>query len=263
MKQFTILLVFLSVLVTSPGYGQAQTAEEKGFAIAKKADDRDKGYGDSTATLKMVLINRHGDKTIRKMRGKFLEVKGDGDKSLLIFDNPRDVKGTAMLTHSHRNHPDEQWLYLPALHRVKRISSTGKAGSFMGSEFSYEDLSNPELDKFHFKWLREEEYEGMPCDVIERIPTDKDSGYVKEVVWVDKKELRYWKVIYYDRKKSLLKTLISSDYKLYNDKYWRAGTMHMTNHQSGKQTYLYWQRYRFHTGLKDRDFRKNILKRIR
>ena len=242
---------------------QAETVEEKGFALVQKADIQDQGYGDSTASLRMVLISRHGDKTIRKMRGKFLEVPNDGDKSLLIFDNPKDVKGTAMLTHSHKNRPDEQWLYLPALHRVKRISSTGKAGSFMGSEFAYEDLSSPELEKFTFKWLREEKYNNMDCDVIERIPLDQDSGYVREVVWLGKKESRYWKAVYYDRKNTLLKTLISSDYKKYNNKFWRAGKMHMTNHQSGKETTLFWEKYAFNTGLKDRDFQKNILKRIR
>lgn len=260
MKYFSMLLL---LAFCAPLLVQAETAEQKGFSLAQKADARDHGYGDSTASLRMVLISRHGDKTVRKMRAEFLEVQGDGDKSLLIFDNPKDVKGTAMLTHSHKDSPDEQWLYLPALHRVKRISSTGKAGAFMGSEFSYEDLSNPELEKFTFKWLREEKYNGMDCDVIERIPTDKDSGYVREVIWLDKKELRYWKAVYYDRKKMLLKTLVSSDYKKYKNKFWRAGKMHMTNHQSGKQTTLFWENYTFNVGLKDRDFQKNILKRIR
>jgi hypothetical protein len=257
------LFVLVLVLYCTPLTIQAQTAEERGLELARQADTRDRGYGDFTASLRMELISRHGDKTVRKMRGKFLEVADDGDKSLLIFDNPRDVKGTAMLTHSHKDAPDDQWLYLPALHRVKRISSTGKAGSFMGSEFSYEDLGSPELEKFTFKWLRQEKYNGMDCDVLERIPTDKDSGYTREEVWLDRDEMRYWKVVYYDRKKTLLKTLVSSDFNKYKGKFWRAGKMHMTNHQSGKQTILYWEDYAFDVGLKDRDFQKNVLKRIR
>ncbi len=260
MRYFPLLFV---LFLCSPLLALAETTEEKGFSIIKKADEQGRGYGDSTASLRMVLISTKGVKTVRKMRGKFLEVQNDGDKNLLIFDNPKDVKGTAMLTHGHKTSPDEQWLYLPALRRVKRISSTGKAGSFMGSEFSFEDLGNPELEKFNYQWLREEEFAGMDCDVIERIPNDKDSGYVREVVWLDKKELRYLKTVYYDRKKTLLKTLLSSDYNKYKDKFWRAGKMHMTNHQSGKQTTLFWKNYAFGVGLQDRDFQKNVLKRIR
>jgi hypothetical protein len=260
MKYFTLLLI---LLLASPLLAQAETAEEKGFALIQKADEQGRGYGDSTASLRMVLLSAKGAKTVRKMRGKFLEVQGDGDKSLLIFDNPKDVKGTAMLTHGHKSDPDEQWLYLPALRRVKRISSTGKAGAFMGSEFSYEDLGSPELDKFSYKWLRAEEYDGMQCDVIERVPVDKDSGYIREVVWLDQKELRYLKTVFYDRKNTLLKTLVSTDYQKYKKKFWRAGKMHMTNHQSRKQTTLFWEDYTFGVGLKDRDFQKNVLKRIR
>ncbi len=250
-------------LVYIPLHLAAQSPAEQGYAVAEKADLMDQGYGDTTAALRMVLISKHGDETVRKMRAKFLEVKDDGDKSLLIFDNPKDIAGTAMLTHTHKDKPDEQWLYLPALKRIKRISSTGKSGSFMGSEFSYEDLSSPELDKFTFTWLREEELNGRACDVIERVPTDADSGYVREEVWIDKDQSRTWKIIFFDRKKTLLKTLISSDYKQYKGKFWRAGKMHMTNNQSGKQTILYWEDYAFAVGLKDRDFQKNVLKRIR
>jgi hypothetical protein len=246
----------------SPAFS-TQEAAEKGLAIARRADQVDRGYGDTTASLRMVLVNRHGNETIRRMRARFLEGKEDGDKSLLIFDNPKDVAGTAMLTHSHKDRSDEQWLYLPALHRVKRISSTGRAGSFMGSEFSYEDLSSPELEKFRYTWLREENLNGLTCDVLERVPVDPDSGYVREEVWIDRNHSRTWKIIYFDRKRSLLKTLISSDFKLYDGRFWRAGKMHMTNHQSGKETVLYWENYAFHVGLSDSDFRKNVLKRIK
>jgi hypothetical protein len=262
MKLTLFITILLLITPLTSALSTPDTAE-KGLAIARRADQADQGYGDTTASLRMVLISRHGDETVRKMRARFLEGKNDGDKSLLIFDNPKDVAGTAMLTHSHRDRPDEQWLYLPALHRVKRISSTGKAGAFMGSEFSYEDLSSPELEKFKFKWLREEKLNGLDCDVLERVPVDPDSGYVREEVWIDRDHLRTWKIIYFDRKKTLLKTLVSSDFNLYDGKYWRAGKMHMTNHQSGKQTVLYWENYAFHNGLSDRDFQKNVLKRIR
>ena len=81
-----------------------------------------------TADMKMILKNRAGNTSVRTIRTKTLEVSGDGDKSLSIFDEPADVKGTAMLTYSHGLEPDDQWLYLPAIKRVKRISSRNKSG---------------------------------------------------------------------------------------------------------------------------------------
>ncbi|MEM7293322.1 MAG: outer membrane lipoprotein-sorting protein, partial [Pseudomonadota bacterium] len=105
----------------------AETAEEKGLAISVEADRRDTGFGDSSASMQMTLKNRKGDTSVREVRVKTLEVDDDGDKSLSIFDKPADVKGTAFLTYSHSTEPDEQWLYLPALKRVKRISSKNKS----------------------------------------------------------------------------------------------------------------------------------------
>ncbi len=238
--------------------------EEKGLSIAQEEDRRDIGFGDLTSNLIMVLRNKHGQKSVRKIRVRTLEVKGDGDKSVTIFDNPRDVKGTAFLTFSHKKGDDDQWLYLPALKRVKRISSRNKSGSFMGSEFAYEDISSQEVEKYTYKWIRDEIYDGKECFVIERYPVDKkNSGYTRQVTWIDKIEYRQWKVEYYDRKSSLLKTLTFKGYQKYLDKYWRAEGLNMVNHQNGKSTELNWSNYKFRTGLKDKDFSKNSLKRVR
>ena len=95
----------------------------------------------------MTLKNRAGKTSRRIIRIKTLESKGDGDKSLSLFDEPADVKGTSMLTYSHGLKPDDQWLYLPALKRVKRINSRNKSGPFMGSEFAFEDLGSQEVEK--------------------------------------------------------------------------------------------------------------------
>ena len=260
-KIFTVITLSLLLL---PRAAQGETPEEKGLAIAREAENRDNGFGDFTATMEMILKNRHGQESRRKIRIRTLEVEGDGDKSLSIFDTPKDVKGTAFLTFSHKTGDDDQWLYLPALKRVKRISSRNKSGSFMGSEFAYEDISSQEIEKYTYKWIRDEVYEGEDCFVLERYPVDKKySGYTKQVSWIDKKEYRALKVDYYDRKESLLKTLTMKKYKKYLDKFWRAHEMEMINHQNGKSTVLLWKEYKFATGLTDKDFNKNSLKRIR
>jgi len=233
-----------------------------------EADKRGIGFGDSKVKLLMTLKNKRGQESSRKMRTRTLEVDGDGDKSLIIFDTPRDVKGTAMLTFSHKTGNDDQWLYLPALKRVKRISSSNKSGSFMGSEFSYEDLGSQEVEKYSYKWLHNEpcptdEYRQLGCFVLEQYPVDKTSGYTRQVVWMDEKEYRPIKIDYYDRKKSLLKTLVSKNYAIYAEKYWRPLEMEMKNHQNGKSTKLIFKDYRFRAGLSEKDFTQASLKRAR
>ncbi len=241
----------------------AQTPEEKGLEITVEADRRDTGFHDSTASMRMLLRNKQGDKSSRDIRVRTLEQENDGDKSLTIFDSPADVKGTAFLSFTHKSGPDDQWLYLPALKRVKRIASRNKSGPFMGSEFAYEDLSSQEVEKYTYKYLRDESCDGLECFVIERDPVDQYSGYTRQVIWIDKAEYRPQKIVYYDRKNSLLKTLIFNDYQQFLDRYWRAHDMFMVNHQTGKSTRLTWRDYKFKTGLTERDFNRNVLKRVR
>ena len=254
--------MLLTLLAVMP-MGQAASPEEKGFAIAREMDERDQGWVDQQASLLMVLRNKHGQQSTREIRVRSLEVEADGDKSLTIFDSPADVKGTAFLSFSHALEADDQWLYLPALKRVKRISSANKSGPFMGSEFAYEDLASQELEKYTYKWLRDETMDGRETMVIERIPQYEYSGYTRQVVWVDAEMWQALKVEYYDRKNALLKTLLMSDYQQYLDQHWRADSMAMTNHKTGKSTELQWSGYRHRTGLTDRDFDRNALKRAR
>jgi outer membrane lipoprotein-sorting protein len=260
MKKVVWLLLTFSLSISSVS---AQTPEERGLEIANEAERRDTGWQDSRAEMKMILRNRQGDTSEREIRVRALEVQGDGDKSLTIFDRPADVAGTAFLSYTHATQPDDQWLYLPALKRVKRIASANKSGPFMGSEFAYEDISSQEVEKYKYKYLSDEKLNGLDTFVIERYPRYKHSGYTKQVVWIDKEHYRPMKVEYYDRKKSNLKTLEFKDYKQYLDKYWRADKMDMVNHQNGKSTTLQWSNYKFRNGYTDRDFDRNSLKRAR
>lgn len=258
-------LIVISLLCLSLQYNSAyaDADEDKGLLIAKEADKRDTGWGDQQATLEMVLKNRFGQESRRKNRNKTLEVKGDGDKTLIVFDSPRDIKGTAFLSFTHSLKSDEQWIFLPALKRVKRISSSNKSGPFLGSEFAYEDIASQEVDKYKYKYLRDEKINGRDCFVIEAYPQYKKSGYTRLINWVDKEMYQPIKTDFYDRKNSLLKTLIYSEYKQYLNKFWRASLMDITNHVTGKSTSLKFKEYKFKTGLKNSDFNRNALKRAR
>jgi len=241
----------------------AETEQNKGLEIAKEVERRDQGWGDATTKLKMILRNRQGEESGRNIRLKILEVKSDGDKSQTIFDNPADVKGTAFLSYSHTTKPDDQWLYLPALKRIKRISSSNKSGPFMGSQFAFEDLASFEVDKYTYKYLRDEVLQGTDSFIVEMYPQYEFSGYKRQIVWIDKQRYIPLKVEYYDRKNELLKTLTFKTYKQYLNHYWRAHQQVMENHQSGKSTLLVLNDYKFHVGLKEKDFNRNSLKRIR
>ncbi|GAA6184206.1 outer membrane lipoprotein-sorting protein [Aliiglaciecola sp. NS0011-25] len=251
------------MLCTIGKEGVAQSPQEKGLEIAKERKLRDRGWGDSVAQLTMILRNSQGQETERAMRLHGLENLDGGDKSLTIFDEPKDVNGTAFLNFSHAKKPDEQWIYLPALKRVKRIASRNKSGPFMGSEFAYEDMTAFEVEKYTFKYITDETYKNRKMFVVEQTPVDEFSGYTRQKVWIDQERYIPYKIEYFDKKNSLLKTLELDEYTLYLDKYWRALRTEMFNEQNGKSTELITHEIEFKTGLEDSDFDKNSLKRAR
>lgn len=262
MKKLSRLLwvALLGLPAVSTG---AATPEARGLEIAQEMERRDAGFADQSAAIEMVLRNRQGEESHRLVRARTLEVQADGDKTLVMFDNPPDVEGTAFLSYTHWTRPDDQWLYLPALKRIKRIASVNKSGPFVGSEFANEDLTSQEVERYTYKYLRDEPYEGQPSLVIERYPVYEYSGYTRQIVWIDQKIYRPVKIEYYDRKDALLKTLTFHDYHSYLERFWRPDRMEMTNHQTGKSTTLLWKDYRFRQGFTDRDFEQNRLLEVR
>lgn len=236
---------------------------ERGLAIAREMKARDRGFGDSIATMKMALIDAGSGETLRELRVRTLEGRGDGDKLLAIFEAPADVRGTVFLSHTHADRADDQWLYLPALKRVKRIASANKSSPFMGSEFSYEDLASAEVEKYSYAYPGDESYEGDARFLLERVPVDAESGYSRQRVWVDKQRYVPLRVEYYDRRGDKLKTLELRDYRQYLGRYWRAHEARMENHQSGKRTILRWDGIRFRQGLGEQDFLPASMARAR
>jgi len=248
---------------SGPSATDGTPAVTRGLEIAIEADRRDAGFGDLTANLLMTLRNAHGEESVRELRNRTLETEDDGDKSLVIFDQPRDVAGTAFLNFTHRTGQDDQWLYLPALRRVKRISSSNQSGPFMGSEFAYEDISSQEVEKYTYSFVEETTLDGQPALLVERVPVDEKSGYTRQLVYYDQAEYRLLKIDFYDRRNELLKTLTYHGYQQYLDQFWRADRMEMVNHVTGKGTTLTWTGYEFQTGLTDRDFDQSSLQRAR
>lgn len=272
----TLKLIWLALAVlslqASPLYAQTpqsqspedQASNQKGRAIFDEADRRNDGYGDSQADMLMILKNKRENTSEREMNVQSLEgVNGEGDKTLMVFLSPRDQRGTALLTYQHQDRDDDQWLYLPALKRVKKIASSKKSGPFMGSEFSFEDIGGQQIDDYTYRYLRDESLNGQDCFVVESTPKDKNSGYSKIVTWVDKEHYRTLKADFYDRKQSHLKTLEARDFTLYQERFWRPHEVEMVNHRTGRSTVLKQSNIQFNVGLSENDFTQNSLKRAR
>lgn len=251
-----------------PATVAAETAEEKGLQIAIEVDERGQGFGDLAVGGEMVLRDSAGRESRRVFRQMILERPGSdvGDMSVIVFERPRDTRGVALLTHANiEPEDDDQWLYLPALRRVKRISSSNRTGKFVASEFSYEDLGSQEVKDFDHKWLRDEPCPGdgdLACHVVENYPKSRKSGYSKRVLWIDQSEFRFQRIEFYNRRGELEKDLTFSGYKQYLGHYWRASKLSMVNRQTGKSTDMLWSEYEFGVGLSESLFRPQRLQTL-
>lgn len=261
MMRIALALLLTGVLAAPAAH--AQTPEAQGLAVAQDADRRLDGFVDYSATLTMTLRAKNGQEAVRELRFKSLEVAGDGDRSLTLFDQPKDVEGTTLLSYAHKTADDDIWLFLPALKRVKRIAGNNKSGPFMGSEFAFEDFGVQEVEKFTYKFLREEALDGVACVVIERVPVEKTSGYSRTEAWFDKAEVRLQKVDYWNRNGAFVKTLRARDYKLYLEKFWYPDRYEMVNHDTGRSTVLQFKGYKFRNGYSARDFDQAALEAAR
>jgi hypothetical protein len=229
------LLFFMPVALAwsdEPSPEQAKARE-----IEVQADALQKDYKAERRLMTLTLINAQEQQSVRKLVYESLETRNREDKTLISFVHPPDLKGVVLLTHEHTFGDDDQWLYLPTLQRVKRIASSNKSGAFMGSEFAYEDLVVRQLEKFDYRYLREDVFEGKRCHVIERIPRDKNSGYSKIVRWRLQDNLQEIKSEFYDRKGDLLKVRVMEGHHLL-DGIWRVKKITVTNVQTNKKSVL-------------------------
>ena len=243
---------------------EGSNAVELGLAIFSEADRRDRGYVDVIVDMRMVLRTQKGRETNRTLRIQQLEVLEDGDKAIVVFDSPSSIRGTALLSHGHLRGDDDQWLFLPALKRVKKIASRNKSRTFVGSEFSFEDLAPPDLTKFTYEFINEEDCGSHRCYVVDRFPIDKFSGYVRQRVWLEQEHLTIQQIEYTNRQAQLAKRLVLGGYEQFEGRFWRPGFMRMDNLITGRSTDLHWQNYKFGNDLTDdRHFSVNALRRAR
>ena len=260
MKVLHCILVSLFAAVVATG-AMAETAAQKGTSIAQMADRADDGFGDLVVDGEMILKTSRGQQSKRRFTTKTREGRGgSAQMTILEFEWPGDIRDTSLLTHSYAGRADDQWLYLPSVGRVKKVTGAGRSGSFVGSEFSYEDMVDQEAGNYSHTWVSDG---GCPtgqgtCHVLSRVPKHR-SGYSRQVAWIDTSAYRYQAVQFYDRRGQLLKTLTFGGYRQYQGRYWRPSRMVMVNHLTGKSTVLNWSNYRFNVGLSEREFSRHAL----
>jgi hypothetical protein len=164
--------------------------EPKAREIMVRVDERDDG-DNQTSNMQMVLIDKRGKQRVRNLRS-YRKDKGEDKYSMMFFLSPADVEDTGFLTYDYDafERDDDQWLYLPALKKTKRIASSDKSGSFMGSDFSYADMTDRPLEKYEYELLQEGDVNGHPVWVIQSTPIDEEerdeTGYTKSIQFVRK-----------------------------------------------------------------------------
>lgn len=216
-------------------------AAKYGRQLADYADLYDTGWFDSYQSSTMTLIAANGDSVKRKSVQLILE-KSDGDKSIVRFLTPAEIKGVAALTHEHPDTTDDNWLYLPATKRVRRISGANKTASFQGTEFTYEDLSNRIVRKYDWKFLGDGEIEvdgtTEKTFQLEAKPRYENTGYSKLVIHLNQTKWRQEKIDFYDKAGRLLKVLTGTKWKHRHNRFWRPVVLTMDNVQTKKKTII-------------------------
>lgn len=240
---------------------------ENALEIVDKAQKSSKLKG-SEAVSTMTIIDGKGRKRIRKiaMITKLYD-KGDTEKKLTRFLSPADVKGTGLLTYDYEKKDDDMWLFMPALRKSRRIVSSEKSKNFMGSEFSYADMSPPNLDDFTFKILGEENVQGVPCWKIEATPKNSkiadENGFSKRISFIGKLDFVLRKAIYFDLEGTLLKEMNVLEIKELDKKNGKYRPVHMVmeNKQNKRKSILKIDKIVLNEKVKDDYFTKRYLER--
>jgi outer membrane lipoprotein-sorting protein len=207
MKTLKITTVIVAVIMATGFTSQAMAQELSGRDIVEKVYNQPTGE-DQTSNLTMTLINKSGSERVRKIK-QFTKDLGDVEKSIMFFQTPADVKNTSFMswTYDDESKSDDQWIYLPALKKVKRISSDSKSDYFMGSDFTYDDLGDRKLDDDTHKLIGNESIDGVDYYVVESTPKDEDYMYSKTKTWIRKDNFIGLKKEFYDEDGELLKIL--------------------------------------------------------
>ena len=253
---FRITLILTVSVMLLPA---SLSAEPSGMDVMTKVYKRPTGT-DQEADLTMTLVNRRNARRIRKIH-QFLRDFGEVEKKIMFFQSPADVRNTSFMNWSYDDgRDDDQWIYLPALRKVKRISSDSKSDYFMGSDFTYDDLGERHPNKDKHRIVRKEKLDGQLCYVVESTPKDSDYMYSKTVTWVASDKWIGLKREFYDSSGDHLKTLRVKSYKKIKG-FWIVVHSEMHNTQKDHRTVMKLENVRIDTGVNKSRFSERMMKR--
>ncbi len=257
MRKFLCLAIALGLLW--PVAAEKLTGRQIMETVVKKAT-----WKDMTADLTLIIVSSKGSKRVRKIKMYSRKRTEEESDMLMRFISPPDVAGTGFLLIEHADRDDDRYLYLPALRRVKRIASSGKGGSFMGSDFSYYDIGRPKLKDWRYRRLADEVKNGVECFKVEALPAskqvEKDTRYSKIIHWIDKKKWTTIYAEYYDRTGQLWKVLEVPEVKKIGG-IWFQTHMIMKDVQAGRHSEMIFENIKINQNLPAKYFTKRYLLR--
>lgn len=265
MKKCKVLIVVFSIFLVSAGLEPQENLDAK--QIVDKSFQATKLAGSEMLSTMTIIDNRGRDRVRKIATVSKLYDNGETEKRLIRFLSPADIKGTGLLTYDYENKDDDMWLFMPALRKTRRIVSTEKAKNFMGSEFTYADMTPPILDNFTYEILEEEDVAGTSCWKIEMIPVDDDvadeNGSSKRISFIAKQDYVIRKAIYFDLDGELHKELAVENVKEIDTKNhkFRPMLMVMVNKQNGRKSVLDVDEIQFNPEVKDEFFTTRYLER--
>lgn len=262
LKIFFALTIMIQLSIISKAQGNI-TAKE----VQKKSINATRVDGtESLSTL--VILNEKGEKRVRKTAAVTkLYDNGDLEKKMVRFTEPADVKGTGFLTFDYSDKDDDKWIYMPALRKTRRIISSENAKSFMGSEFSYADMSLPTVEDFNYKFLPDEKIGEELCYTLEIIPMNEEiedeNGFSKKISYISKKDFVLRKSVYYDlfgdkEKEMTVKSVVEVDKE--NHKY-KMKEIEMINVQNGRKSISTIERIKLKRNISDSYFTTRYLEK--
>jgi hypothetical protein len=242
----------LALMLTITLSASAALAAGQGEEIMREQKKRHE-VNSETSSVVMLLVDDKGNKEKRLLDQFSKKAEKGESRAMMVFLDPADIKGTALLTWEHDTTPSDQWLYLPAQKKMQRIAQGSKKSYFMGTDFTYEDLEPEDIENFSYTVLAEEPCDGGTCWKIEAVPanpeTGKDSGYAKRLMWVRQDNYVTVKIEFFDRRERLLKTQTAQELENVEGTVWRARKTLMDNHKENHKTLM---------GLKERAINQPI-----
>ena len=238
-----------------------------GDEIARHINARDEGIA-VARQLKMEMTDRHGKVRIRETRA-FRKYFGDEKRTAIFYLKPKNIKDTAFLTYDYadKEKDDDQWLYLPAMRKVRRISASDRGDYFLGTDLSYEDIkleTRVSIKDYTRKTIGEDEVDGFHCYVVEETAIDEDTAEelghlrrescVDDTIWIVRRS-QFW-----DLQNKPLKTTYFRDISKVQG-FWTAHKIDVENHKTGHHTVFTFSEVDYNEGVNDRVFTQNALKR--